>query len=198
MAKFKVGDKVRIKPMSEIRLNDEHCDPESGLDFDNQMSVFCGTTLIVSKITPSYIELSGGSGNIGKWRWAPNWLEPVSKELRILPGYAIKTFHMDGTSFVWLASMTSHYNVCVVKADGTWNIARCKSDIMYAGSDIVRVEVYGYTRFAHLAFDFSVNNRDLLWIWEREKPTPKKMTVKEICKALGYDVEIVKEADSDA
>jgi hypothetical protein len=50
--------------------------------------------------------------------------------------------------------------------------------------------VYGYTMNRFL-LDSSPEKRALLW--ERKADEPKKMTVAEICKALGYDVEIVKE-----
>ena len=55
------------------------------------------------------------------------------------------------------------------------------------------LRVYGCTSNQRL-LDNSTKARDLLW--EREEPQekgPKKMTVAEICEALGYDVEIVKE-----
>lgn len=50
------------------------------------------------------------------------------------------------------------------------------------------VAIYGYTHNRFL-LDCSPKDRELLW----ERKEPKKMTVAEICKELGYDVEIVKE-----
>ena len=50
------------------------------------------------------------------------------------------------------------------------------------------IAVYGRTYNRYL-LDCSPERRELLW--KREEPT--KMTVAEICKVLGYDVEIVKE-----
>lgn len=56
-------------------------------------------------------------------------------------------------------------------------------------SEIYAIQrVYGPT-CNQLLLDNSINDRELLW----ERKEPKKMTVAEICKALGYDVEIVKE-----
>lgn len=49
------------------------------------------------------------------------------------------------------------------------------------------VEVYGRCDSSKYARDLSIYRRELLW-----KRGAKKMTVKEICDALGYDVEIVK------
>ena len=50
------------------------------------------------------------------------------------------------------------------------------------------IEVYGHTN-NRMLLDNSTEDRDL--IWKREKDV-KKMTLAEICEALGYDVEVVK------
>lgn len=50
------------------------------------------------------------------------------------------------------------------------------------------IEIYDHTSNLRL-LDNSTENRKLLWARPAEV---KKMTVKEICNALGYDVEIVK------
>lgn len=52
--------------------------------------------------------------------------------------------------------------------------------------------IYGVTSNRFL-LDCSTDERDLLWTREEAK----KMTVKEICDALGYDVEIVKEKEPE-
>lgn len=48
--------------------------------------------------------------------------------------------------------------------------------------------IYGYTNCPYSTTEISYNNRPL--IWERKEEV-KKMTVSEICKELGYKVEIV-------
>lgn len=58
------------------------------------------------------------------------------------------------------------------------------------------VEVYGLvqgTKNYRETFEFSTEHRPLLW----EKTPPKKMTIAEISKALGFRVEIVAETDDD-
>lgn len=50
-------------------------------------------------------------------------------------------------------------------------------------------KIYGRAANRDL-FDFSPAHRELLW---ERKDEPKKMTVAEVCKELGYDIEIVKE-----
>lgn len=58
----------------------------------------------------------------------------------------------------------------------------------YTGTADV-VEVYGRCAANKYAHHLSTHQRDLLW----KRSEAKKMTVKEICDALGYDVEIVKD-----
>lgn len=59
-------------------------------------------------------------------------------------------------------------------------------DLVYEDSQII--QVYGRTSNSRL-LNNSVLGRKLLW---KRYEEPKKMTVAEICAALGYDVEIVK------
>lgn len=71
--------------------------------------------------------------------------------------------------------------------DRWWNLRAFDRDTLeYTGNKIV--EIYGYTANKHL-LDNSTEDRELLWSRPVE---PKKMTVEEICDALGYEVEIVK------
>ena len=58
------------------------------------------------------------------------------------------------------------------------------------GLDVM--EVYGFASTVLMALDPDpvLSGRPLLW----KRSEPKKMTMEEICQALGYDVEIVKEA----
>lgn len=196
--RFKVGDKVRIKPFSEIRLTENDRDPESRVYFASPMKKLCGTgkTYIVSRAgTISY----GLEDNA--WNWADAWLEPAEEEQKILPGYAVKRYYEDGRESVWLATVrkspfAEKPETVIVDTRGNWDSAEKKSSVLYRS--IQRVEVYGYAETAPNAMNFSVKYRPLLWTWEADKPAPKKMTVAEICKELGYDVEIIKDGGSDA
>lgn len=69
--------------------------------------------------------------------------------------------------------------------DLTWGVLPCGNDIC---------EVFGYPGWngALLAEHSICEHRNLLW----KRKEPKKMTVAEVCEALGYDVEIVKDGDS--
>lgn len=72
------------------------------------------------------------------------------------------------------------------------NLEHCGSRFCDRNPEYDVVEVYGHAQFNDDASKFGSNFRELLWKRE-EKPPVKKMTVKEICDALGYDVEIVKD-----
>lgn len=68
-----------------------------------------------------------------------------------------------------------------------------KTDNGDKSQDVIRV--YGLSVVGGRAISAeSVDDRRILW----ERKEPKKMTVAEVCKALGYDVEIVKDGATDA
>lgn len=196
--RFKVGDKVRIKPFSEIRLDKTDHDPESRVFFAGPMKKLCGTgkTYTVSRKGEISYSLEDDA-----WNWADAWLESAEEGQKILPGYAVKRYYKSGWEEVYLAtrysfSASGNPVGIIVGESGNWDSAKKKSDVIYG--DICKVEVYGYCGIAPSALKFSTADRPLLWTWEADKPAPKKMTVAEICKALGYDVEIVKDGGSDA
>ena len=66
-----------------------------------------------------------------------------------------------------------------------------KKELKYLGiNDSVKdvIKIYGYANYGSNSRDLYIENRPL--IWERQEEV-KKMTVSEICKELGYKVEIV-------
>lgn len=198
--RFKVGDKVRIKPFSEIHLDSTNHDPESQVRLNTDMKVMCGAgeTFTIVYVDDNFYHLENT-----EWVWADAWLEPAESEVEqdIMPGYAVKKYYVDGTSMVYLATMRHAVKekppeVVIVSRNGGWDLASKKTDILYGS--VIKVEVYGYCDFACNSLRFCTDDRPLLWTWEKEKPAPKKMTVAEICKELGYDVEIVKEGESHA
>ena len=71
----------------------------------------------------------------------------------------------------------------------TWTLLEYfdNPELQYCWAKILRV--YGPTAPKFL-LDNSVKHRELLW---KRPEEPKKMTVAEVCEALGYDVEIVEE-----
>lgn len=76
-----------------------------------------------------------------------------------------------------------------INNDLWFDIKKCNSDLTYKGypeCDIMKV----YEPYVN-SLGGMLNDGIGVPIWERKEP--KKMTVSEICKELGYEVEIVKE-----
>ena len=70
---------------------------------------------------------------------------------------------------------------------GSYGIELYKKDLKHSFNkmrDVVKIGQIRMDNFTRMTNDFTP-------IWERDEP--KKMTVSEICKELGYEVEIVKE-----
>lgn len=59
--------------------------------------------------------------------------------------------------------------------------------ILNSNRNLDIVKIYEINKYC--SFEYLKNNLNLIW----ERKEPKKMTVSEICKKLGYEVEIVKE-----
>lgn len=55
------------------------------------------------------------------------------------------------------------------------------------------IKIYGFKNSAIDCLEISSNRRPILWV----RKETKKMTVSEICKELGYDVEIIKEENNN-
>ena len=93
--------------------------------------------------------------------------------------YAITAHNEDG-KLGWCSEGSEYY--CYVHRFTETLVHRIKEDLKIR-------KIYGRTMNRFL-FDFSPDHRELLW---ERKDEPKKMTVAEVCKELGYDIEIVKE-----
>lgn len=78
---------------------------------------------------------------------------------------------------------------CVTPKRHYWYVDLFNENGVFCDSEIIAI--YERTNNSDL-LDNSTEGRELLW----ERKEPKKMTVAEICKALGYDVEIVKESQA--
>lgn len=106
-------------------------------------------------------------------------------------GYVVKT--RDG--HLRMVMNTKCDDICLVRKGGYTFLDGLTDDLTDDGGDkeFDVMEVYGFAPpFDSLAVKISTECRDLLW----KRSEPKKMTVAEVCKALGYDVEIVKDGDS--
>lgn len=97
--------------------------------------------------------------------------------------------------------MTVSYTRRVIGGEPSLSCCNCKgnwlglddfnSDGVSRSGHYRIIAVFGFTS-PRQALDNDKFGRELLW----ERKEPKKMTVAEICKALGYDVEIVKEGEA--
>lgn len=93
--------------------------------------------------------------------------------------YAITAHNEDG-KLGWCSEGSKDY--CYVH--------RFTETLVHRSNDHLKIrKIYGRTVNRFL-FNFSPEHRELLW---ERKDEPKKMTVAEVCKELGYDIEIVKE-----
>lgn len=95
----------------------------------------------------------------------------------------------------YLMVLPSKYGMCLSGEDAG-DLTCWDDDLTICGGphklDIVKV--YGPALSPKFACTRSFADRELIW----ERKETKKMTVKEICDALGYDVEIIKDGGSDA
>lgn len=73
MAKYKVGDKVRIKKVEE-------CEPSFAWNHDGKMDHWCGQIMTIrSLLNESGYEMKEDiNENDGGWAWHEDWLEPIT------------------------------------------------------------------------------------------------------------------------
>lgn len=86
----------------------------------------------------------------------------------------------------------SHDELCLSGPDDWKPVSEFWDDLTNRlNTDKDVVEVYGRSGSNQHAHKVCTYRRELLW----KRSEAKKMTVAEICKELGYDVEIVKEGE---
>lgn len=117
----------------------------------------------------------------------------------LMPGFAVRmrdgrtamvAVYLDGTE----VTRTLAYDIPGRVTEGHhWiSLTHYNADLthkMISSCDVM--EVYGFSEYGYKSLDSSNPEKCRTLLWKRSEP--KKMTVKEICEALGYDVEIVKE-----
>lgn len=135
-----------------------------------------------------------GQGLCGPFTYNPyaNMYEPVTR-IEPTPKSMLKSGYVCVTrNGHYLMVLPTEHGLCLCgddyglldgwKDDLTISCGPRKLDIM---------KVYGLAQYPRLAYAREPDGRNLIW----ERKETKKMTVKEICDALGYDVEIVKEGE---
>ena len=106
--------------------------------------------------------------------------------IEIKDGYLLVVKTKDEIHNMTVVSNSRNELACVTPPKHFWSLARFNEDGLYWDSEVVAIYGRAPSKFM---LDNSTTDRDLLW----ERKEVKKMTVAEICKELGYDVEIVKE-----
>lgn len=106
--------------------------------------------------------------------------------IEIKEGYLLVVKTKDEIHNMTVTTNSRDQLACVTPPKHFWSLCRFDEDGHYWDSEVVAIYGRAPSKFM---LDNSTADRDLLW----ERKETKKMTVAEICAALGYDVEIVKE-----
>lgn len=184
MSKFKVGDRVRRTeeftggcglpsiPRGAIgTVIDDPCDRCPRVKFDGYPEIYS---------SDGFMELVAFS------------------KADLKPGYVVEM--RDGSKAImceYQPKGASKTEIVLVyeKGDHGWDrFGLVNDDLTWdgvVGSNHDITKVYGYSSYGDYANSANTEFRPLLW----ERKEAKKMTLKEICDALGYEVEIVKESD---
>ena len=174
--RFKVGDKVRI-------VNDLNKD--MGNVVEDMVSI-AGKTAVVEAVGGVYYKLDI-DGRC--WSWEDRFLELAPFTLSDLKPCMVVEYR-DGE----LGIVAESRRGLVFNGDGWLMVDEYEDNLTAkgkAGSTFDIMRVYGFSKNEHRANEISTKGRELLF--KREEPKPKrKMTVAEICKELGEEIEIVK------
>lgn len=146
---------------------------------------------------------AGVTGATGRCRWfTPEELKHLEEkkeehDMKFFPvdeikaGYLLEVKDDRGVYNMTVVPNSRGTLGCVSRSDtdnyNWWSVDQFTKNLTYADAKILRV--YGPTFDSDLLL-CSTKGRELLW---ERKDEPKKMTVAEVCKELGYDIEIVKE-----
>lgn len=169
--RFKVGDKVRI------------AENTSAHRFE------IGQPVRIKKVTISNY-LAESLDGTEEWWVADKELGPAPFTLSDLKPCMVAKIRDGKTAII---SMSQDNGMVMNSDNGCWVGLGNYSDTLESSvtnqHDVV--EVYGFSKMPYRANEISTNDRELLF--KREEPKPKrKMTIDEICKELGEEIEIVK------
>lgn len=196
---FKVGDRVTYEghPGTVICFAEPCGRDHIGVEFDKGYNGF-------GHSCSEYKLKAGAPGKSSRCGWyRPKSLEHLKEEKKeehdmkffpvdeIKAGYLLEVKDGGGVYNMTVVPNSRGTLGCVSRSDADdynwWSVDQFTKNLTYADAKILRV--YGPTVNSDLLL-CSTKNRELLW---ERKDEPKKMTVAEVCKELGYDIEIVKE-----
>lgn len=179
--RFKVGDKARVKEGLLAKNN------YGGLYFTPSMEELCGCEVEITLVKDN------GNYAVKESDYFFNdaMLEPAPFTLSDLkPCMVVKL--RDGQLFL-VSQLESGLGLVKEREGKSLYFGDFNDDLTFKDSNRCDItEVYGYRKdYFICSLDLSSFNRELLW--KREEPKPKrKMTIDEICKELGEEIEIVK------
>lgn len=180
MKEFKVGDRVQIREWEDMEKEFGKVFNEINTRylFTSEMTHLCGRTATISKINGEKIQLKDWSDSSGdlSWSFSTDMIKYVEITRDDLQFADILTLR-DGKRYVIAEG-------CLHGEDDDCGLSSASLDVWYnddltenenkAENDIVKVERAGQV------------------VYEREDKA-RKMTVKQVCEELGYDIEIIKE-----
>ena len=177
MAKFKVGDKVRIR--KDLIAGKQY----GGMTLlIGHMSDCIGMTGLVKKCD-SYLYTY--AYKVGDFYWTEEMLEPAFTKADLKDGMVVETIE-------------THNNRYLVMGDHFIQ-PMCNLGIGYYSDDLTRGDHSPYTiakvyKSTAPTIERLFDDKYLELIWERPKEEPvKEMTVAEIEKELGYKIKVVAE-----
>lgn len=195
---FKVGDRVTYEghPGTVIVLDESHV--PVGVEFDEGFDRYGHSCAMFEGL------IAGAPGKSDRCGWfKSNELKHLKEEKK--EEHDMKFFPVDEIKDGYLLEIEedgkTYYAITAHNEDGKLGwcskgnkdycyVYRFTEALVHRSKEGLKIrKIYGRTMNKFL-FDFSPNNRELLW---ERKDEPKKMTVAEVCKELGYDIEIVKE-----
>lgn len=181
MAKYKVGDKVRVRHDLKAGLR-VPCSVVSG------MEKFAGKTATITEVRARSYDIKEDGG---RWNWSDEMFTGLacSNPMPELKTGMVLELQNGNLMMVFKDAMPAEHCSEVSHAAGPddwWALESFSADGMYGNSVISKI----YRPATRSAYGQPLDEMDKVLIWEREKE-PKKMTVAEVADALGYKVEIV-------
>lgn len=191
MCNFKVGDKVRVKKLGKPGYHGAQIG-DTGII--KKIGHNIGVEFDISR--PDFHSL-GDRAKLDHGYWCTadmlELVEDVFTKDDIEPGYVVELRNGNIT----IANYTADGILIIVDEHNSWtSLDHYNEDLTFKSRnhnhDIIKI--YGYSKWAYRVLNYETKERSLLWERKEEKkPEPKKLTVAEIEKELGYSIEIIPE-----
>jgi len=180
MAKYKVGDKVRIKRVKE-------CNTFQCWNLNGEMDHWCGQIMTIRAINPvgDYkMEEDFNENNNRGWFWKEEWLEPITYFIKddLKTGMTVTT--RDGEIFVV-------YGEHLLVLDGVEPIGNYRTDLTHCNlSYFDIVEVHDFNKNVTSLKDILCDLGKLIWKRKKEREISSEEAFKILKEHYGCDVKI--------